>query len=207
MNALIPLSEERTVDNQIQFLQFAIVDTQELTRYMDTKASFVIIILGGIWSLTLPFIPDFKTASSMAWLLRFNYILFVSSLLYASFLAIFCVALLPAALKNIDLAGLPDADQRLLDEQHFFIPNNQSGKLGNNLHRYIQSIRKLDEENIVKILAFEFQKLSFLRNVKAARLRRCFRWMYFLLLHLLVFLATHYYLTQAKSLEKLIGML
>lgn len=204
MRRFIPLSEERTVDNQIQFLQFAIMDTQELTRYLDTKASFVLVVLGAIWSISFPFLPDFKTPGTMAWLLRFNYILFNISLIYASYLAVHCVALLPAARDHLHFEDLPAGDLQLLNEELFFIPNNKKGKLSSNLSHFIQQIRQLDEEAMVKVMAFEFQKLSYLRNVKAARLRSCFRWMYFLLIHLLLFLLVHYYLTQGDSLKAIL---
>ncbi len=204
MQRLIPLSEERTVDNQIQFLQFAVVDTQEVTRYLDTKASFVLIILGAIWTTSLPFLPDFKTPGLAAWMLRINFILFVISLLYGSYLAIRCVALMPNAYKHIVLDDLLPEDKKLIDQNLFFIPNNRSGMLGSHLNDFIFSIRKLDEDAIVKVMAFEFHKLSYLRNVKSERLRRCFGWMYFLLLHFLVFLGTHYYLTQGNSLKNIL---
>lgn len=195
MQTLLPLSEERTVDNQIQFLQFAIVDTQELARYMDKKASFVLIILGGIWSVCLNFLGDLNQVSQMQWLFLLNFGVFLLNLLYVSFLAVRCVAPIHSPSQNIDFEGLNERDQNLIQQNLFFLPAlRANGKLDSSLATFILNIRNMDEEDIVKVLAFEFHKLSYLRNVKMLRFRLCYNAMYLLLFHLMAFMGVHYWL-------------
>jgi len=165
-------------DNQIEFLYNSISDAQDLIKYTESKAAFVIgISTAFVAVLFITFeniIKYFSFWSSFFWLQYIVFILFLS-------LSIWIIAKIIMPIKKptqcimISKEDMPKIEFYLTPNHYnsFLFPffNSSKHKLKIDFKAYYQNIQELDNNVIIKVLTLELLKISYIRNVKSDRLK------------------------------------
>lgn len=164
--------------NQIEFLYNAIFDVQDLIKFIESKAAFIIGILStylAVLFLTLESIIKYLPSWSFAfWSL---YGLFIS-LVFCSIWIILKIIIpinKPGECIKISKDHVPDIEFYLAPNEYntilFPFFNSYNHKLKAEFFSFYNSISALDETLIIKVLTFELFKISYIRNIKTDRLR------------------------------------
>jgi hypothetical protein len=164
--------------NQIEFLYNAITDVQDLIKFTESKAAFVIGILTAyvaVLFLTLENIIKYYTNwSFLFWIFYISLNLFM----------IFCIWIIakiimpikkPTDCVKISKGDIPETEFYLAPNQYdsFLFPFSNLGnnKLKIDFKPFYQNIKELDDKAIIKILTLELFKISYIRNVKSDRFK------------------------------------
>lgn len=196
-------------DNQIDFLYNAIADVQELIRFTESKAAFVVgIITAYVAVLFVTFENVMKYHSY--WPLIF-WILYVS-LIVLLICSIWIIAKIIMPIKKpteciqISKEDVPETEFYLAPNRYktSFFPfyNSQNHKLQIKYRPYYQNIKDLDDKAIVKILTLELFKISFIRNFKSDRLKVL---IYFILITSIVLIL--FYIVYQVEMIKILELL
>jgi len=166
-----------------EFIALAYSDATELTRNLDAKAGAVFLLHGAMLSIVLATrenllyaitkIFDFSLCCGILFvgLLIATFVLVLTSTVYLMYV-IKPRRKLSAAVEN-ELAN----DKR----QMWYMPNSDKdkNKIRTNLENYYNNLISQDEDDIIKIEAYELLKVSFVRNKKMKSFYKafaCFMW-------------------------------
>jgi hypothetical protein len=164
--------------NQIEFLYKAIADVQELIKFTESKAAFVVgIITAFVAVLFVTFENVIKYYSYWS----FIFWIFYVSLMILMICCIWIIAKIIMPINNaneciqISKKDIPETEFYLAFNKYktVFFPffNSQDHKLHIKYRPYYQKIKDLDDNAILKILTLELFKISFIRNYKSDRLK------------------------------------
>lgn len=170
---------------KIDFLKTAIEDAQNIIRFTDTKAGAVL----GFWGVILTGVLMVKD-ELIYWVfsqeISVDRILIILLLLFMFVWAIKSIwlsflVLVPKnnpkehiCLDGISFGGLfylHECNQSITGKHLYF--NRLDINLKVTSKDYIDRINKLDKDKIIEELAIELQKISFIRNLKVARVNVC----------------------------------
>jgi hypothetical protein len=168
---------ENETELKIDFLKTAISDTQELIRYTENKAAFIITILGGMLVYYFSFLNEicnnYEILGKWFW---------ATTTLFFTFYSI-CIIILVKLIKPI----IVPIDNLIIENVNkpkliFFLGKNNYGKskfivfrnskefkLDMNFEDYFNTLLTSSSDSILKTLTFEVFKLSYIRNIKNDR--------------------------------------
>ncbi len=177
------------VEVKLDFLNTAIADTQELIRYTENKAAFVITILGGMiiyyFSMLNEICNNFELFSKWFWAVSILYFIF-------NFLCILILLKLikPIIVPNdnliIENKNVPKLNYFLSKNNYnnklkaFF--NSKEFKLDVNFESYFKTLETSTSDEILKSLTYELFKLSYIRNIKNDRFNILIKFLIFTVL-------------------------
>jgi len=163
------------MENKITFLSTAIADAQELIRFIDTKTTVVITILGAY------IVAFFSVLDKII----ANYVLYSNGFIFSlvAFLLLLILTILVTVriikptnnpVENIKLGSntnIPTlqfyvSPNDYSKDDFFAFCNSKKFRLSKTLKDYIS---ELDDSQIVASLTFELLKVSYIRNVKTDR--------------------------------------
>lgn len=164
--------------NQKEYLYNAISDVQDLIKFTESKAAFVIGILTAYVAIIFLTMENvIKYYSNWTCLLLFNYYLFV----FLVFLCIWLIARIIIPIKKptesikISKDDIPEMEFYLAPNYYstFLFPffNSKKHKLEIDFKSYYHKVLEIDDETIVKVLTLELFKISYIRNIKSDRLK------------------------------------
>ncbi|MFN4027710.1 MAG: hypothetical protein ACK4IZ_09710 [Flavobacterium sp.] len=180
------------MEKKITFLNAAIVDAQELIRFIDTKTAIVITILGSylvaIFTILDKIIFNSNLFSSLFW--------FLISLF--TVLLIICIVITARIIyptnnpqKNIVLGNMQVPTLQFYlpmneyDSNLFPFFNSEKFRLSTTLESYSSQLKN---KNIIQSLTYELLKISYIRNVKNDRFKVL---IYFLIITTFIFFASY----------------
>ncbi len=169
---------------KFSFLTSAIADAQELIRFTDTKTAIATTLIGAYlvaalsaWTNVLKYMSLFST---LFWVMIFVFIILI-------ILSIIVVTRIikPTSnpLNNIKsvMGGDSNINDRLPIEPSFYIAGNEytnfkyafinsaKYKLKLSYSDYLTQMIKANDDDLIKVLALELSKVSFIRNLKFDR--------------------------------------
>jgi hypothetical protein len=165
------------MDNKISFLNAAIVDAQDLIKFIDTKTAIIITIIGA-------YVVTFFVSTDKILEYSFEY-----SNWFWIFLTIFlilitsCIILTVRIIKptNNPYANINFGSTKRPTLKFFLAPNDYSQsnlvsftnsdtfKLSENFETYSKSLKDSRDSDILDSLTLELFKVSFIRNIKNDR--------------------------------------
>ncbi len=185
------------MENKISFLSSAIADTQELIRFIDTKTTVVITILGAyivaFFSVLNIIITNYAFYSNgfLVSIVVFLLLLFLTILV-----TVRIIKPTNNPVENIKLGSntnIPSlqfyvSHNDYFKDDFFAFCNSKKFRLSKTLKEYIS---ELDNSQIVASLTFELLKVSYIRNLKNDRFNVL---MWFLFFTTITFFISYIYL-------------
>ena len=176
---------KKNMENKINFLSTAISDAQELIRFIDTKTTVVITILGAyivaFFSVLDKIISNFSLYAN-----GFIFSLFVFLILLILTILITVRIIKPTnnPVENIKLGdntNIPSLQFYISPNDYskdnfFAFRNSKKFKLSKTLKQYLSV---LNENEIIDSLSFELLKVSYIRNVKSDRFNTLMWFLFF----------------------------
>ena len=163
---------------KIDFLNNAINDTQELIRFIDTKLTVAITIVGALLAVLLSTVEKVITYNNYYsdWFWIFLSVLIV--LLIACFIIIIKI-IVPTSNPNDNIdfgnVSIPTLKFYLAKNKYnsklFCFYYSSKHSLEESLETYLTILDSADEQSMINILACEKFKLNYIRNIKSDRLR------------------------------------
>lgn len=163
------------MENKISFLSAAIADAQELIRFIDTKTTVVITILGAyivaFFSVLDKIIANYVLYSNG---FIFSLVAFLILLILTILITVRIIKPTNNPVENIKLGSntnIPTlrfyvSPNDYSKDDFFAFCNSKKFRLSKTLKEYIS---ELDDSHIVASLTFELLKVSYIRNVKSDR--------------------------------------
>jgi len=192
--------------SQIEYLYNAITDVQDLIKFTESKAAFVIGILTAyiaVIFLTLENIIKYSSNwTCVFWLIYSAFIFFM-------ILCIWIIAKIIMPIKKptesikISSDDIPETDFYLAPNHYgsllFPFTNSNKHKLKIDFNTFYHNIKNIEDKAIVKVLTLELFKISYIRNIKSDRLKIL---IYFILITSL--LLTTFYIIYQIELGKIV---
>ncbi|WP_353086650.1 hypothetical protein [Flavobacterium sp.] len=184
------------MENKITFLSSAIADAQELIRFIDTKTTVVITILGAyivaFFSVLDKIIANYVHYSNG---FIFSLLAFLLLLILTILITVRIIKPTNNPIENIKLGrntNIPTlqfyvSPNDYSKDDFFAFRNSKKFRLSKTLKEYIS---ELDDYQIVASLTFELLKVSYIRNVKTDRFNVL---MWFLFFTTMTFFISYFY--------------
>lgn len=162
--------------NKTELLQFAINDAQEIIRFTETKTAICITVISAHFVALYTMLSNLTSP-----LYRFPVYFWVilSILLIGHVFVVYVTYRIilprvnPLDQLNVDTAALP--------QQSLYLENTKSGwlnviftnnaRIKQSFSKYFDMFLALDQEKMIQLLVLELHKVSYIRNIKIARLR------------------------------------
>ncbi len=174
------------LDKRINYLYQSIQDTQNTIRFLDTKASAVLVVHGILIAATVSaaqkLVPVFQANSPIGDIFFCSYFLIIAFQALSVYFVILCVSGRSNPIKHIDAEGLR------LEGTFFSHAPKWSDKTYEILGRcnlgwrtsgkdQLEKVKKLDGNRIMEELVGEQLKLSFIRARKQSMVHLAFFWL------------------------------
>jgi hypothetical protein len=173
------------MENRVNFLSSAIADTQELIRFIDTKSTVVISILGAYivayFSVLDKIVANFSLYGNG---FIISLIVFLIFLILTILITVRIIKPTNNPLENIKLGRNTDipslkfyvSPNDYSKDDFFAFYNSKKFKLPKTLEEYLS---ELNETEIIASLSFELLKVSYIRNVKSDRFNTLMWFLFF----------------------------
>ena len=180
------------MDKQIGFLNTAISDAQDLIRFIDTKTTVVITLLGAyVVAFFSVFSKIIEYSSKFSCLFWWSLIVFI-------FCLIICIVITLRIIKptnnpsdNIKLGESKPPNVKFFltpnsypKGKYYIFINSNKFKLSLNFSEYLEQIKSVGENEIIDSLSFELFKVNYIRNIKNDRFNSL---IFFLIITTIVF--------------------
>lgn len=198
------------MENKVNFLSTAIADAQELIRFIDSKTTVVITILG---SYIVAYFAVIEKIVANYNLYNIDFIvsfyIFVALLILSILITVRIIKPTNNPAENIDLDGItsPSLNFYIAPNKYkgIFFPfyNSKKFKLSKTLKDYNSQLK---DTEILNSLTFELLKVSYIRNVKSDRFNTLMWFLFFTTIaffisYFLFSIENHYILSNLKVLE------
>jgi hypothetical protein len=163
-------------DQQIQFLYKVLDDNQGIIRFLDAKAAFAIALLSAMMGKILADLADYFPLSGHSPSVTLLLILFWSFALLCAFIVFRVIFPVTNPAENVRLAGDHNPQFFLWEMQpkswvRIFSTSPRFSRLALEQESFIKDISFGSSQSLIACLSGEALKVSYIRQIKADRLR------------------------------------